>query len=311
MKQTILKLTFKVSRDSQAVILAIISVLLWSTVATAFKIALRELNFVQVLAISTYVSTFIFFVLFVFKNKFCFNNTFNTKDLKKSALLGFLNPFLYYIVLLKAYSILPAFMAQPLNYTWPIVLVFFSAWFLKQKLSVLSLVALVISLIGVFFISVSNNSSQSELNLLGILLATGSSIVWSFYWIFNVKDVRPVHNKMFLNFLFSSIYITIILVILNLYKITLSTSFFASIYLGFFEMGITFILWLTALEKSTRTDKISIYIFLSPLISLFLISTVLKEKITFYALIGFFFILLGILITKINELKTIFSEKKR
>ena len=34
---------------------------------------------------------------------------------------GFLNPFLYYIILFKAYSLLPAQEALSLNYTWPLV----------------------------------------------------------------------------------------------------------------------------------------------------------------------------------------------
>jgi drug/metabolite transporter (DMT)-like permease len=36
-----------------------------------------------------------------------------------SAGLGFMNPFLYYVLLFRAYDLLPAQQAQPLNYTWP------------------------------------------------------------------------------------------------------------------------------------------------------------------------------------------------
>ena len=45
-----------------------------------------------------------------------------------------LNPFLYYLVLFRAYDLLPAQEAQPLNYTWPIVLVLLSAIMLHQRL---------------------------------------------------------------------------------------------------------------------------------------------------------------------------------
>ncbi|NJK98814.1 MAG: EamA family transporter, partial [Bacteroidales bacterium] len=49
-------------------------------------------------------------------------------------MLGFLNPLLYYLVLFKAYSLLPAQIAQPLNYTWPLILVILSIIFLSKNI---------------------------------------------------------------------------------------------------------------------------------------------------------------------------------
>jgi len=51
-----------------------------------------------------------------------------------SALLGLINPFIYYLILLKAYQLLPAQVAQPLNMIWPIILVFLSIPLLGQKI---------------------------------------------------------------------------------------------------------------------------------------------------------------------------------
>ncbi len=75
------------------------------------------------------------------------------KDIAFSALMGALSPFAYYLVLFKAYEMLPAQVAQPLNMVWPIVLVFLSVILLKQKISSKSFIALFISFIGVYFIS--------------------------------------------------------------------------------------------------------------------------------------------------------------
>ncbi|NMD00512.1 MAG: DMT family transporter, partial [Bacteroidales bacterium] len=195
--------------NQKATLLALSAVLLWSTVATAFKIALRELLFYQLLLISTIVSTLIFGCFLLLKNEFlqAFNISF--KQWRYSMLMGALNPFLYYLVLLKAYSLLPAYMAQPLNYTWPVVLVFFSAFFLRQKLSWTSFLALMVSFSGVLFISNGNTNSIGSSNVIGVSLAAGSSLIWSWYWILNIKDERPVIHKLFINFLFGSLYIVI------------------------------------------------------------------------------------------------------
>ncbi|HNV96043.1 MAG TPA: DMT family transporter [Bacteroidales bacterium] len=288
--------------NQKATLFALSAVLLWSTVATAFKIALRELLFYQLLLISTIVSTLIFGCFLLLKNEFlqAFNISF--KQWRYSMLMGALNPFLYYLVLLKAYSLLPAYMAQPLNYTWPVVLVFFSAFFLRQKLSWTSFLALMVSFSGVLFISNGNTNSIGSSNVIGVSLAAGSSLIWSWYWILNIKDERPVIHKLFINFLFGSLYIVIFSLIMGFPRFSFSGSMFAAFYIGIFEMGITFLLWLMALQLASRTDKISVYIFLSPFISLIFITGILGEHITFQAIIGFVLIAIGILISKWKEL---------
>ena len=87
-----------------------------------------------------------------------------------SAALGFLNPFFYYLVLFKAYSLLPAQVAQPINMTWPILLTIISIPLLGQKITLKSIAALVISFSGVILIS-SQGGGQAfnRVQLPGIL----------------------------------------------------------------------------------------------------------------------------------------------
>jgi len=299
------------TRDKKATVLALCAVSMWSTVATAFKIALRGMTYYQLLFIATWVSTLVLALFLVFKKELSHSLKLNRKQVLLSMLMGALNPFAYYLILLKAYSLLPAYMAQPLNYTWPVVLVFFSAIFLKQKLSWLSILALIVSFFGVWLISKGNNSLETLSNLWGVILATGSSLVWSAYWLLNLKDQRSAIQKLFVNFLFGSIYILLFSLWAGFPAFRFTTSFVAAIYIGVFEMGITFLIWMMALQMATRTDTISIYIFLSPFISLIFISTILGEKITIYALMGFFFIALGILMSKWREITTFERGKQR
>jgi drug/metabolite transporter (DMT)-like permease len=286
--------------NSKATLFALLAVGFWSTVATSFKLALKGMPFYELLFISTWTSVIIFFIFLLLKKQLIHAFRCSIKEWLNSALMGALNPFMYYLILFKAYSLLPAYMAQPLNYTWPVVLVFFSAIFLKQRLSWLSFVALIIAFIGVIFIS--NGNSNQHASVLGVILATGSSLIWSSYWILNMKDSRQTLPKLFLNFLFGAVYITVFILFSGLSAITSFTSLSAAVYVGFFEMGLTFLLWMYALNLAKRTDKISIYVFLSPFISLIFITTILGESITINAIIGFIFIASGILISKWKEI---------
>jgi len=68
----------------------------------------------------------------------------------------------------------------------------------------------------------------------------------------------------------------------------------AAAYVGLFEMGITFLLWLTAMRTVERTSQLSMLIFLSPFMSLLLIYFILGEVIQTTTLIGLSLICLGL-----------------
>ncbi len=283
--------------SKRAYIYAISSIMLWSTVAVGFKIALRYMDFIQLLFISSLVSVIVLFAVLVYRKEFGLLFSYSGKQYLGSAFLGFLNPFAYYMVLLKAYSVLPAQLAQPLNYTWPIVLVLLSAPLLKQKLKAKSMLAFLISFIGVYFIASSNHILDFKIEEpFGIFLASASSLIWALFWIFNVRDKRPEIIKLALSFTFSLIFTGLALIFFSEFKIPDYRGILAALYIGFFEMGFTFILWLMALQMVDRSDKISNLVFISPFFSLIWIHLILKENIYETTILGLIFIILGIVV---------------
>jgi len=75
--------------------------------------------------------------------------------------------------------------------------------------------------------------------------------------------------------------------------------FWPAIYVGIFEMGLTFWLWLQAMRFSENTAKISIYIYIFPVLSMGIIYFVLGEKILFTSLIGLILVISGVVINKL------------
>ena len=66
------------------------------------------------------------------------------------------------------------------------------------------------------------------------------------------------------------------------------------LYVGLFEMGIAFVLWMNALRLTDNPLRISSLIFLAPPLSLVLIATVLNETIAGSTLVGLVIILTGL-----------------
>lgn len=283
---------------------AICAVLIWSTVASAFKLSLQYLDFLQLLLISAFVSTIILMVILITQNKMKKLMKYSLKDYLHSALLGFLNPFLYYILLFKAYSLLPAQEAQPLNYTWPIMLVLLSIPLLKQKVNLKSIIAIIISFFGVLIISTQGDIlGFGFTNLYGAFLALSTAVIWAFFWIFNTKDKRDEITKLFLNFAFGLLYIFITTLSYSTIVIPDLNGLLGASYIGFFEMGITFVIWSKALQLSVTTAKVSKFIYLVPFLSLVIVFFVLGEKILISTIVGLAFIVIGIILEQLKKVE--------
>ncbi|MEE4196578.1 MAG: DMT family transporter [Bacteroidales bacterium] len=281
-----------------------LTIIFWGTSASAFKIGLRYIDHYQLLLYSTFTAFVFLFLVLWGQKKLHVLKTYTRKQYFYSMFLGLLNPFLYYVVLFKAYSLLPAQIAQPLNFVWPIVLVLLSIPILKQKIGWKSFVALIISFTGVYFIS-----SQGDLlnhrfaDPLGVTLALSTSVVWALFWLFNMKDQRDEVLKLFLNFGFAFFFIFWLTMQQSSLFPKSMEGVLTAIYVGLFEMGITFVLWLKALKLAGRTDKIGNLIYLTPFCALVFIHLFLGERIYLTTIFGLILIVSGIMLQQLNKVK--------
>lgn len=194
--------------------------------------------------------------------------------------------------------------AGTLNYTWPIVLVLLSIPILKQKINLVSFLAILISFIGIIVISTHGRILELKFsNPTGVALAVGSAIFWALYWLFNMKDKRDETLKIFLNICFGFFYILITILLFSKIKFPSTDTLMGAIYIGAFEMGITFVIWLKALKHSTTTAKVSNLIYLSPFIALIVIRLTVGEKILLSTIIGLILVVLGIILQKYSGRK--------
>lgn len=287
-------------QQQKAYFYALSATLLWSTVGSAFKLTLRHIAFADLLFIASFTSVVLLFVVLLYTGKVTLLKSLKPGDYLKAAALGMLNPFLYYLVLLKAYDLLMAQEAGTLNYIWPVVLVLLSIPLLHQKISWLSVVAILISFSGTIIIGTRGQLLEMKFgNPLGVMLALASAIFWALFWIYNVKDKKDEVVKLFLNFCFGTIFIFIYLLFTTGISIPNILGFSGAVYAGLIEMGITYILWLKALQLSSTTAKVSNLVYLSPFISLIIIRFVVGEQILVSTIFGLLLIVGGILMQQL------------
>ena len=283
-------------QNTKSVILACAAVLSWSTVATAFKVAQTYLSGFELLLVACITSLVIFTVAVTLTKKW--NIVFNTPRSVwvSNAMLGLLNPVVYYLVLFRAYKLLPAQVAQPINYMWPILLLVLLALFAGQPIPRKKYIGMFMSLGGVAIISAGSGSMEGAVSVSGLILAALSALLWASFWMINNKNKNKCDAtvSLFMSFLFGSIYL---LAASPFVGVSLDSfeGVTAGIYVGMFEMGIPFFLFSLAMRKTSNPALINQLCYLAPFISLFFISTVLGEKIVFTTYLGLVLIVSGII----------------
>lgn len=283
-----------------AYLYALAAVVFWSTSATAFKLSLRHIDMLGLLFFASLASTVALLVYLVLTRKLALLRTFTKKDCLFSAGMGFLNPFLYYVILFKAYSLLLAQEAQPINFVWPLTLVLLSIPLLGQRIKLGSIIAILISFSGVVVIGTRGHVLGFRFSsTTGVLLALSTTIVWSLFWIFNTKDKQEPTVRLFLNFAFASVFILIAMLGWGRPALPSIRGLIGATYVGLFEMGITFLLWLKALKAAQTTAHVVNLIYLVPFLSLLWIAAVLREPIRPSTLVGLVLIVAGIVLQKL------------
>jgi drug/metabolite transporter (DMT)-like permease len=170
---------------------------------------------------------------------------------------------------------------------------------LGQKLSLKALIAILLSYLGVVVISTHGDLLDMHFSSLpGVALALGSTVIWALYWIFNTRSKANPMAGLLLSFLTGFPFILAATLLFSELPPLATGPILAAAYVGLFEMGITFALWLTAMKYAARpegggTARVANLIFLSPFLSLVFIHFLVGETIHPATVVGLAFIIAG------------------
>ena len=284
----------------KAYVFGLSAVLAWSTVASAFKLSLAHLSPAQLVLYASVFSLLSLLAILGWQGRLATLPAALRQHWRRSAILGAVNPFAYYLILFQAYDLLPAQEAQAINYTWALTMTLLAVPVLGQKLKLQDSLAALVCYSGVLTIATRGAPLALNFsNLAGVGFALLSTLLWAGYWLFNAKDEREPVMGLTLNFLLSLPLTLIWCAATGELTPVAWQGIAGAAYVGALEMGFTFVLWLSAMKLTSSTARIANLIFLSPMLSLVLISTLLGEPILPSTLTGLGLILGGLLLQKL------------
>lgn len=185
----------------------------------------------------------------------------------------------------------------------PVFISLFALPVLKEKISLKDIIALLFATIGVIII-LGWTPIGKEM-FWGIISLIIAALSWAYYTVLGKKLAKGYSSLtiMFYATLFGIVFtlpITAVeLVTSNWVVPTALIIWLGVLYLGIVSTAIAFYLWNYGFRFLSSTQG-SLFFFFQPVVGTFLSSLILHEELTFSFIVGFLFVLLGVIVTTIK-----------
>ena len=287
--------------------LTLVTILCWGGAASAFKIALQTLTPSSLLALAALVSLAVITGLMFMGGYWRELSSLEARHWLVLIVLGMLNPFIYYVILFEAYDRLPGQVAMSLNYLWPVMLALLSVPLLQHRLSRTSLVSILVSFAGALLIASRGQfEGWQALDPLGLVLVLLSTLVWALYWLLSARIQVPAAIKLWVGFGSGTLLAWVYFWFNAPQRLPWdSLPWLAVGYVGVLEMGVTFFIWLKALQLAPSAARIGNLIYLTPFVSLMMLALILEEAIYPSTILGLAIVVAGILLQQTDRQREI------
>lgn len=276
--------------------LAMAAVILWSTLSPVTKIVLNTLPNMEVLCAGSFVAFLFLLILNLIKGNFKRIRDWKAKDYMTVCGLGFLGLFLYSALYYYGISVLPAQDACIINYLWPLMIVIFSIFVLKEKMNYRKAVAVFVSFIGVVLVATKGNFTKMDMtNLKGIISCVGAAVCYGIFSVYNKKKAYEQNVSMMFFFGVSAVFAGICSLLTEERIPIASKQFLGILWIGVFVNAIGYLCWCLALNKG-ETAQISNLAYITPFLAMVLSHFMLGEELSIWSFSGLVLIIGGILI---------------
>ena len=273
-----------------------IAILAWGTSATSVKLMQGSLDTVFLLfGVSLTAAVFLCIVCGV-QGRFRKLREYSAGTIFRMILIGLVGMFVYNALYMRAVECMPAQQAYMLNYFWPALIVVFSGFLLKEKLTFWKVGAVLVSFAGVLIYSADGNlkslfTSKAE----GVTFALLGAVVYSLYSVLNKRESYDKFLCITIACVTSAACSLVWVLASGQIHLVQTANWGGLIYQGVVCIGTAYLAWAYAMDAGD-TAKVSTLSYLTPFVSLIFTCVFLWEKVTAYSAAGIIFVIMGIIL---------------
>ncbi|MBP3200343.1 MAG: EamA family transporter [Lachnospiraceae bacterium] len=203
--------------------------------------------------------------------------------------------------------------------TMPIFLLIIASFMFKEKITLKSVICIIIATIGVILVSNVIFTGIRSNEVLGCFYGILGAIFYALIVIYNRKLSHiETHDKVIFQFIFSAIIMYIYIIFIqdkslffeeNISNKELLIGIFCILLLSFFHTGFCYVHYFNAVSR-LKAETVAILTYIDPVVALFLSYFVLKEKATGLQMIGAALILFSMFANEIiKNKKMLFKDR--
>ena len=290
----------------QFILLMTLMVIVWALAFPFIKIGLEELSFVNLTIMRFFVVCTVLTVILLFQRERF--SKLQKKDVLPIFLLGFLGVMGYHFGLNYGEQFISPGAASLIIATIPVFVVILAFVFLRERMSLKTLLGIIIALCGVVLISIlgRQNASIDISYVLGALAVLIAALLGAFYTVAGKKllDRYTALSLTVYAMLLGSVGM-IPFISSSLFEQVVNMSsdgWFAVIFLGLFSTVVGYVLWYMALEIKTASE-VSVYLYAVPVLSTIVSYRWFGDEITLFFILGGVLVIIGLVIVNSESSK--------
>lgn len=284
-----------------AILSLVLAMLIWAGTFIGLKAAMADMGPYTVIFFRMIFASacFLYFIKSFFKYQY------TKKDIFNILLLGFFEPFLYFLFEAKALQYTSASQAGMVASLMPLITAILAGYILKEVITRRLIFGSVLAMAGVIALSLSATSTESATNpILGNFLELCAMTCGAGYTIV-AKYLSSKFNAIFItatqSFIGVVLFLPFFLYEYNTMEMTFSVNAMSWIaYLGIVATLGGYGLFNYAITK-IPASKVVVYVNLIPIFTLILAYIILNEKFTNFQLFASSFILIGVYISQVSK----------
>ena len=297
--------SFNLSRI-KFLILMLIMVVVWAFAFPFIKIGLEELSFINLTIMRFFIVCLILPFILIFGKKRI--SKLHRKDIIPIFLLGFFGVMVYHLGLNYGEQYISPAAASLIIATIPVQIVILAIVFLKEKITILKTLGVIIAMSGVVVISIwgKAESSLKVEYIFGAIAVLIAALMGALYTVSGKKllDRYTGLSLTIYAMLLGSIGLIPFLnysIIEQVSNMSINT-WFAVIFLGVFSTIVGYVIWYVALENRTASE-ISIFLYAIPVFSTIFSYILFRDEITLMFVFGGILVITGLAIVNIRNNK--------
>lgn len=251
----------------KALLYILACVFFWALIPVVSKTGQNGLDNHQFLFWSALVSMLTLIIAtFINNNKIDTKKTANRQTVI-AVINGFIGTYLCYILLYFGYASAKGLEVLVLQYSWPIMMVVISIFYLKEKINIRRWLALLVGLLGVFIVLTKGDFTSLHFNNIKIdMLILGAAFCIALFSVLSKKiNIEPFKlNSIY--FITGCIAAFISMLSFSTFKLPTIENILPILVNGIFVNGISYILWVKGLRLA-NASYLAPFGFLTPVIS--------------------------------------------